>query len=1169
MKRINEKVKDIVEVRNFQSLDEFSADPAATLAAYYFTDGTAELMVKWLDRLADLGDSRSRNFALAGYRGVGKSHFLATLAAIATQPELRSKISDGHVAAAAQALVRKRYTCVMVRRGTQESLLDELREAVSLTTGLEVNLLPDSVADLLSTAKITSGDLPVLVLVDTAMERDARVTRDDGALLSEIADAALHIDAFVGVALDDDIAGADGSNSTIVRTFTIDYLDQEHLYKVVDSFVFPKDQKLRPVLHDVYEYFREVMPTFKWSEQRFMSLYPLHPAILDVAPFVRLYVHNFALLRFAAEAGERILGRPANSLIALDEVFDSAEADLRKVDVLSEAFQAYDRLNSDVVAKIPVMQRLQAKLILKALLLLSLEGQGTTASEISSGMLIFDENDPQKAARTVEEIIRMFAAALPDDVRVVSDEGREVRYGLAVADKDDLNKALTEAAASVDIAVVDEMVHRAFHERYTDSTFYANDGNRKASMESSLHWRGGMRRGRVSWIDGGFSNAPEHDDTHDWEVVIDRVQENAIANVGNVPRAVWKPAQLLRDEIETIRNLHILKTDTTFREAHGDRIRGALHSHALLLDRIVTRIFIEDGLLLIDGFDYNLSEDARSASSLGALFSGMLEPLFESRYPQHPYFLQNLGLSEVATLVSDLYSGSRQRLTEVQQLAQTFGLPLGLVKLTEGVYYPASVEHLATQRPVQSIMAAIDGSPSAQIGLREIYSELKQPPLGLVREAQQLVMAAMVSQRMIEFVTSKGDRINHRSLDLKIIWDDIVGVARPVETAMSHKKLLVWAVTLTGDETIKTLDNPADIAKLNAGFAAFLNDWDSKNILNRFYQIPEEALNTRIWRSVGRASKTLGAASSAVRKQIDGKMSVEECLTRISEAFLDEIANFETALSEMNVVEAYLEGFEFRETVASYLDLSESTDDESIEGTRESLFSALVRFDVDPSEDLNRQIGYHWSKFNREFTDHFAQRHDEVMTSHKIQEELENVLRGSVWWTYSNLAQYFGRTSDASRAVEQQKQTLDGIVCRANTRSILNRVPFCKCGYLLSRHEEMGSSVAAFERSLHTAIAEIEAAIEGRRADIMECVGEISKSDDELLKKTASELSAHVRSGRSLLALNEEQLQLLEKTMNTLKAQSASDMNTEPDDDDDEILSRLTDSAHDVVLSIS
>ena len=43
------------------------------------------------------------------------------------------------------------------------------------------------------------------------------------------------------------------------------------------------------------------------------------------------------------------------------------------------------------------MQRLQAKLILKALLLLSLDGHGGTANDICASVLIFEESDPAKA----------------------------------------------------------------------------------------------------------------------------------------------------------------------------------------------------------------------------------------------------------------------------------------------------------------------------------------------------------------------------------------------------------------------------------------------------------------------------------------------------------------------------------------------------------------------------------------------------------------------------------------------------------------------------------------------------------------------------------------------------------------------------------------------------
>jgi len=56
-----------------------------------------------------------------------------------------------------------------------------------------------------------------------------------------------------------------------------------------------------------------------------------------------------------------------------------------------------------------------------------------------------------------------------------------------------------------------------------------------------------------------------------------------------------------------------------------------------------------------------------------------------------------------------------------------------------------------------------------------------------------MLMTALVAERYIEFVTESGNRINRRSLDLTIIWEDIVGVARPVESSFSREKLKTWA----------------------------------------------------------------------------------------------------------------------------------------------------------------------------------------------------------------------------------------------------------------------------------------------------------------------------------------------------------------------------------------
>src|SRR5258708_8295467 len=101
MKRVEEKVKDIVEVCPFTSLRDFAADPALTLAGYHFTDITSDLMGKWLDRVSSVKPGQGAAFALAGFRGVGKSHFIPLMAAIASLPDLRVRLFDQHVLSSA------------------------------------------------------------------------------------------------------------------------------------------------------------------------------------------------------------------------------------------------------------------------------------------------------------------------------------------------------------------------------------------------------------------------------------------------------------------------------------------------------------------------------------------------------------------------------------------------------------------------------------------------------------------------------------------------------------------------------------------------------------------------------------------------------------------------------------------------------------------------------------------------------------------------------------------------------------------------------------------------------------------------------------------------------------------------------------------------------------
>ncbi len=175
----------------------------------------------------------------------------------------------------------------------------------------------------------------------------------------------------------------------------------------------------------------------------------------------------------------------------------------------------------------------------------------------------------------------------------------------------------------------------------------------------------------------------------DWEVVIGNEQNEAKTedNSSEVSRVYWQPAPLRKDETETILRYYVLLTNTDLHEEYGEQIRAARHALTLSVEKIWNRIFVEDAKIIIDGIDYKFSDESKSAQTLSEMFSLILEPFFEARYPNHPSFAQTIGMTEVSTLTNDFFSGARQSLAEVQQLAKTFALSLILLANSKAVIY--------------------------------------------------------------------------------------------------------------------------------------------------------------------------------------------------------------------------------------------------------------------------------------------------------------------------------------------------------------------------------------------------------------------------------------------------------------------------------------------------
>src|SRR5437588_387022 len=437
MRRIQDKIKDLVEPQSFEQVGNFAEDPAQALAAYRFTDVTSDLLSRWLDALANLQPGRGAAHALAGARGVGKSHTLAVFGALAGSERLCQSLEDAHVSASAERLAGRRCAVVRVERGTRPTLSEELAVAFARFFGGSEEQWTRTPAEALAVAASRATGETLVVVVDTSFNRPARVARDDGPALGELAEAAHDLNVFLALALDDDIADADGANVAVACTYRIEYLDPENLYRVADQFVLRKKPQVGDTLREIYQSLRATVHEFNWSQSRFAALYPVHPLVAEVASGVRLYVPTFAFLPFAASAAARATSRPALSLVLLDEVFDAAEDKLREAEELRRAFIAYDHLTERSSNQLPTMQRSQSRRPLNRLFVLSLDGRDVTPGEMCAALLLTDDEAGEDAPRRVAEVLSRFAAeSAPGSLVLADGPGGETRYRFHISAQD-------------------------------------------------------------------------------------------------------------------------------------------------------------------------------------------------------------------------------------------------------------------------------------------------------------------------------------------------------------------------------------------------------------------------------------------------------------------------------------------------------------------------------------------------------------------------------------------------------------------------------------------------------------------------------------------------------------------------------------------------------------
>jgi hypothetical protein len=1140
MKPIPEKVKDIVDVRSSGQVEDFIADLAQTLSGYFFTDITSDLMAKWIDRVVVMPTGSGNAYALAGYRGVGKSHFLAAFGAILSQPELRAKLNDSHVFASAERLIRRHYPVIYIRRGTKPTLLEELQDGVARAFETSSDSVGSKPTEIVAFVSEKSGAGPAVLIIDTDIEREARVTRDDGSFLSEIAECAEGTNVFVAVALDDDVATADGRNSGISRSFQIDYLDHEHLYKIIDAHIFPKKNQKREVLSTLFENFRSVLPSFRWSEQRMSSVYPVHPVILEVAPFVRLFVQDFALLAFASEAGSKILNRPADSLIALDGLFDTVEKSLRKSNDLADVFEAYDSLNDSVVNKVPVLERLKAKLVLKGLLLLSLDSEGATASDIAASMLIFDERDTRASVVWIEGLLERLVEASNGRLWRMEREGRAVKYGFNLSGKEHFNTALAEAVQNVPDSVVPALLKRLMHDRFSDCEFEAGGGSYEVAS-TVIEWRGGVRKGRVLWNIGNHGEMPEQQINHptNWEILIDF--EPVEGTPGErAPFIQWKPDELKPEEFDALKRYHALMSRGDLQQVFRDEVRTAIQTYTIAIEKIWERKFLQYGALVIDGTERKFNPEALAGHNLSEVLGVMLSSHLEAQFPEHPILGSRLEMSAVDQLATGLFAAREGISPEVRRLAEHFAVPLGLAEFNGPDIEVRPVESLLAIYSVSALMEMLATADDA-VKMESLQTRLGARPFGLTFEAQCLILTALVARGVVEFVTKNGDRIGSRSLDLQLVWDDVAGIAMPAHAKVSNDGLALWASLLTGRDKFKSITSESAKREITEALSEWLLTWNNRNLLATLENIPDDMVTTRLWHLGARVKKTFGIAAEAIGSITSGSVDLEPGLRRVEDAFSGSEVEFLARSADVEALESVLRVVPLREEIKNHIGFFETSETSAVEQDRAVILGALGNGAAIDSIVASGRLSLNWSEFQKNFNEDFEMRHVASSRTHEIRDRANEILATHEWWIFENLADVEQFPTRFRRITKEILRELRRCNCTASANTAEYVPPYCAvCGYSLRSDRNRSLLCGRLWDTINQAIVAYDHVLQRIKDDVIEGAEKFAKSNKSGDGADAAKgLLKKLKDGVSVAALDGNELRAMLLVFKRLNAPSA------------------------------
>ncbi len=1153
------QVKSYVELQNYNEITSFS-EPERVISSFMITDQISNLASRII---ADLSSPRQSSptgelpslHIITGQRGVGKSHLLAFLKAIIGNKNLRSLIADSNILNAIGYFGDKPLTTIEINFAgfEREPFEARLRSALCATLKQASYFDDEKWAAAIQGEQVFEqalGALPlgaqIILFVDNLSQRwrmAPEQAESDLDWLALLARQSVSLPLRALIVRDEDGAGSDGSNPSNYS------ISPDHINQLIARKVLRKTPQQTKELEEVHNEMLQLLPTFSYSSAELAANYPLHPVISELSGSFRQAAQSFSLPSFAAASAGRVMSRPATSLVTPVEIFDKYEYDFRKYEPLSAAFKLYDQIISTAISKLPVSERLWAKLVLKTFFLYSAAGKPATAQQLTNAQMLYIEGSPLDGYEKVSRILEVFVQHCPEAINATG-VGTNCGYLLASASSTDSNIEVELAKLSREIASDDPRLSNTLFNFgsgiFTDFACQISFPYiEEPSFEREFIWRGSYFKSEVS-LSNNFSAdtkwklkvLPFHlaesekkpDTLYDdpetlyWHpgAIKNKTSLSPLKKILALNELVSSPSfnsNLVSDEFEKTKELLLVEVQDLFKEQY---LREGKFSFLQESETI--------NMLVADAGDFT-SAPVSFSDFLPQAFDGLLTTYL----PHHPEFETLPTESDVQRLFADFYGGSEEvrNQEDTQKLVAQFAVPLGLVtKQNEKYQLDIFNSGSAAQPFVQVILGQIDHqaeeSGIAAVSLKPLQETMSQAPYGLTKTAFQIVLGALVDSKLVELINdSNGDKLTKDELKQFSSLEVFTSIQRTQSVSYPPNIIADWARNITGNPDLPPPLTPDSENRIREALKKWLADWEAQKLTERFEAMPMDLLTLSSWRALEVSKQRFARASSLVEAAVEERVDIGTALSRIADIFGFDKSAMRRTQDEMKGLSGFLDWMPGFSSLRNYLLAAEPTSDQQIEQLRSELSTQVLESKNLLDTELRRALEIKFSEYRKRYSEFYSASHEANVGPTANRELISGFCASAEWSQFRMLMNLKMEGGSFERDAQMMLNMAQETRCDLPVMELLQHQPQCCCSFRLHRKVHLGSLLDALKSIASAASTYYSLAIWRHRSELRTKVKEI---DDQALQFELEDFLAACGSG-SLSDLTPELVNFINDTL--------------------------------------